>query len=367
MRNGLRLGVGVLALLSLGVPAAAQDADRSTPPKRPLAVGVCDMPPYSFQQPDGSWDGMAVQLWKIAASAAKVEFQLKPLSIDALDQGLADGTIDIAATGLPVSADRSRRYDFSQPFETAGIVIVTRSLASAGFVDGLRRLASSEILIWLGVILAATVSAAAIVAILERRRNPQFPRGIHGLFEGIWWSITTLSTVGYGDRVPITHRGRLAAAIWMMISFGLMTVLSGIIAANITVGRLNPVVDGPQDLSRHTVGVLSAGAARTLLRDLGVTRTLEFDTPEKGLDAVRDGSIDAFVGESTVLRYLLQRDRYSSLVILPHRLLRTFIALGLARTLPGPVASAIDQSVLETVESSSWSEYLQRLLGGADD
>lgn len=366
MRSAVRLGLVMAAtVVARGAPCMAQ-AEAPPAAPRPYVAGVCQLPPYSFRQPDGNWDGMAPQLWKIAVAKAGIQFEWRELPIDDMQKALEDGSIDVGITGFPIVPARVRRMDFSQPFEAAGLVIVTRASAGAGFVDGLRRVANRETLAWLIVVLGATMAAAILVALFERRRNPQFPRGIAGIGEGLWWSITTMSTVGYGDRVPITRRGRLTAAIWMVVSFGLMTVFSGIIAASITVGRLNPLIEGPEDLQHHTVGVLAAGSAKEALLDLGVTRILQYDTPERALDAVRAGTTDAVVGESTVLRFLLQRERYGSLLLLPHRLQRSFVGLGLSRQLPGDLRATIDQAVVETVESAAWSEYLQRLLGSGD-
>lgn len=350
-----------------GDPIPQGDAAAPSPAhSKPLIAGVCDRPPYSFQQPDGSWDGMAVQLWRIAASKARIEYQWKVLPSDALDDALANGDIDIAVTGIPIIAG-ARRFNYSQPFEAAGVVIVTRSAEQHGVLDALRRIATREMLFWLLIILGAMLIAAVVVAHLERRRNPQFPQGPTGLLEGLWWSVTTMSTVGYGDRVPITRRGRMAAAIWMLISFGLMTILSGVIAASITVGRLTPLVQGPEDLARHRIGTGGGQGTQQLLSEVGAVRALTYDSPVQGLHALQGGAIDAFLGEATVMRYLIQQDRFDSLVLLPHRLLRIFVGLGLSPKLPTLVRAAIDESVVETVESKAWSEYLQRLLGGADE
>ncbi len=49
--------------------------------------------------------------------------------------------------------------------------------------------------------------------------------------DALWWSITTITTVGYGDRYPVTFEGRILAMILMLAGLGLFGVLSGIIAS----------------------------------------------------------------------------------------------------------------------------------------
>jgi voltage-gated potassium channel len=49
--------------------------------------------------------------------------------------------------------------------------------------------------------------------------------------DAIWWSLTTITTVGYGDKFPVTTLGRVVAASVMVIGVGLFGTLSGLIAS----------------------------------------------------------------------------------------------------------------------------------------
>ncbi|MBL9199127.1 MAG: ion transporter [Opitutaceae bacterium] len=50
--------------------------------------------------------------------------------------------------------------------------------------------------------------------------------------DAVWWSVTTITTVGYGDRYPVTAAGRVIAMFLMFSGVGLFGALSGIIASN---------------------------------------------------------------------------------------------------------------------------------------
>jgi len=63
--------------------------------------------------------------------------------------------------------------------------------------------------------------------LLEHGQNPQFAQ----LPDGLWWAFVTLTTVGYGDIVPITSGGRTIAVMTMV--FGV--IVYSLVVANLTV------------------------------------------------------------------------------------------------------------------------------------
>lgn len=49
--------------------------------------------------------------------------------------------------------------------------------------------------------------------------------------DAVWWSVTTVTTVGYGDRFPVTAAGRTLAIFLMISGVGMFGTLSGVIAS----------------------------------------------------------------------------------------------------------------------------------------
>lgn len=57
------------------------------------------------------------------------------------------------------------------------------------------------------------------------------PQAFRSIFDALWWSVVTLTTVGYGDLYPITDGGRLFTFVILLAGLGLIAVPTGIIAS----------------------------------------------------------------------------------------------------------------------------------------
>jgi voltage-gated potassium channel len=73
------------------------------------------------------------------------------------------------------------------------------------------------------------VLTLASTGILFCERNPG--SNIRTAEDAVWWSVTTITTVGYGDKFPVTTPGRMLAACLMFTGVGLFGTLSGVIAS----------------------------------------------------------------------------------------------------------------------------------------
>ncbi len=78
------------------------------------------------------------------------------------------------------------------------------------------------------IILMMVMAASIIMYSLEHAAQPdQFKNA----FSGIWWAVSTLLTVGYGDIYPITPAGRFVGIILAFCGVGIVAVPTGIISA----------------------------------------------------------------------------------------------------------------------------------------
>ena len=81
------------------------------------------------------------------------------------------------------------------------------------------------------VLIAAAVTlflGAWLVLLFEEKATGS---NIHNYPAALWWAIVTVTTVGYGDRFPVTEGGRTVAVILMLLGIGLIGVLTATVAS----------------------------------------------------------------------------------------------------------------------------------------
>lgn len=69
-----------------------------------------------------------------------------------------------------------------------------------------------------------TVVAGLLVTVLDSETFPS-------IGSGLWWAVQTVTTVGYGDEIPMSLAGRLVAALVMLLGIGFLTVITASITS----------------------------------------------------------------------------------------------------------------------------------------
>ncbi len=77
------------------------------------------------------------------------------------------------------------------------------------------------------LMLVMLVFSASVIFMLENREQPQ---AFSSIPNAMWWSIATLTTVGYGDVTPLTVGGRVFGSLIMIIGIGMFALPAGILA-----------------------------------------------------------------------------------------------------------------------------------------
>jgi voltage-gated potassium channel len=77
------------------------------------------------------------------------------------------------------------------------------------------------------MIVTTAVILAVVAAVLERLIDPEFQT----MGEALWFTVNTVTTVGYGDLIPESTGGKLAASGLMLLGLGLIPILTSVVVS----------------------------------------------------------------------------------------------------------------------------------------
>ena len=188
-----------------------------------LVLGSSFLAVYAYQvlaQPTGAaYDALSVaQVFIYAVFLIDLVLRLigagkELLTLAGLLQFLKRNWLAIAAAILPAF----------RAFRVFGVLLVIRGVAP------LFRTRASKVGLVVAVSLPLTLFTAAIAA-LEAERGVA-GSNINTFGDAIWWSIASVTTVGYGDKFPITPDGRFIASLLMVVGIALFSALTALMAA----------------------------------------------------------------------------------------------------------------------------------------
>ncbi|QXP77847.1 MULTISPECIES: ion transporter [Winogradskyella] len=93
------------------------------------------------------------------------------------------------------------------------------------------RLAKEQIILFMMITLMLIYFTAVGIYYFENQAQPEH---FSSIFSSLWWSIVTLTTVGYGDVYPITIGGRIFTFFMLLIGLGVVAIPTGIISSSLT-------------------------------------------------------------------------------------------------------------------------------------
>ena len=128
---------------------------------------------------------------------------------------------------------------------------LTAYLAEFQALGGALRASRRKVLVFISAVLMIVLVMGTLMYVVEGPAN-----GFTSIPTAVYWAITTMTTVGFGDITPKTEVGRFIASIMMLLGWGTLAVPTGIVTAEMTARRL-----GSQPVSRTCPECLAEGHA----------------------------------------------------------------------------------------------------------
>jgi len=352
----------LLTLIIFMIPSKIL-AQNEPPAKKVLVVGTFDAPPFSLKTNQGRWTGISIELWENIANEMGLKYEYEERVFKGLLDGVTDGSLDAVVTALTLTTEREKIFDFTHSYFNTGLGIAVEAKKGSLWKAVFKRFLSTEFLRIIGSLIGGLVIVGTMIWLVERKKNKAHFGGEvkKGIADGIWWSVVTMTTVGYGDKVPQSVVGRLIATVWIFCGVILVSVFIATMTSALTVTQLEYAIDGPEDLPKVTVGTIQHTTSEIYLKTNRISY-IAFDTASAGLKAIEAGTINALVFDAPLLQYYANKDYKGKIEILP----RIFAnqEYGIALPQGSTIRELINRSLLKQIHEPKWQDLLYKYLGG---
>ena len=110
------------------------------------------------------------------------------------------------------------------------VLKITRYLGESNRLLEALKASKAKIAVFIFVVVILCLILGSIMYIVEAGRNS----GFISIPRSVYWTIVTLTTVGYGDIAPVTTLGQFIASVIMILGYGIIAVPTGIVSAEYT-------------------------------------------------------------------------------------------------------------------------------------
>lgn len=335
---------------------------QEAPTSKPLRVAICGSEPFVSEE-DGTFQGFSIDVWQQIAAKNSWGFAYKYYpSPDEGIKAIENGEADVLVGDVSIVSDLFDNVEFSQPYFRAGLQI----MITEGRPYTLNRMLE-DMDAWthyspFWIFMGAVVIFSVLVALFERKHNPDFPKKwADGLAEALYY-VVSLSLGKSGYKGFGGWFGRLVMIVWTVVGVFVVIIITSRVTAAMTTESLNSSIKGPQSLPGKTVGAVTGTRALTYLKHKGITFN-EYPSFDVAVPKLIKGDVSALVGPAPILQ-AFDKD-HPTLPITEIGAIFEHYNYGFAMPLGSPLRVPLNSALLDLQESGVLTEIGQRYFGQA--
>lgn len=323
-----------------------------------MIVGVKHTPPFIIKEDGNNYKGVSIQLWEETARQMDIQYTYKEYNLTGLLNALENKEIDICINPLTVTSNRMKKFNFTQPFFISNLCIAVREKKGSDFISFIKSFFSLSflkiVLLLLGVILAFGI----LLWLAEKKNNSShFRKGLKGVFDGLWFSAVTMTTVGYGDKAPVSRLGKVLTLIWMFTAVVVISSFTAGITSALTINELESNISNVNDLKKVSVGTVKGSTSGAYLSEKDID-FINYATVSQGVKALSHAKIDAFVYDEPIIRYYLKNTKGNkNLQVLPYKFNSQYYSFAIPYS--NRLVKTINPILFQVIESAYWEHILQ--------
>ena len=331
-------------------------------PQDTLRIGVYDSAPFGMRSPNGEIGGLMVELWEDIAKENGWHYTYELTDLNTILGGIQNDYFDVGLGAISITPKREELVDFSQAVNPSGTGIATSIEAINGGFWAKWGPIFLNLLELIGVLMLMLLISACIVWLVERKQAKENPtdRSIRNIADGLWWSAVTMTTVGYGDKVPHSRIGKLLGVVWIFTSIIFFSLFTANTSAQLGKSENKGMINTVDDLRlARVVAVKGSSGEEFLLRER--IKYAPCHDIKEAIERVLSSKADAVVSNVPVLKFHNKADFQNKLHISNNWLLRN--NMGIAVQDDSPLLEKIDLTLLKKITEPKWQAAVYRYIG----
>lgn len=320
-----------------------------------ITVLVNDFPPLVIED-NGKFKGFDIDLWNEISKRINVEFIYKYTVFDKIIPTVAESANTIALGGITITSEREKIIDFSHQYMVSDLsVMVNAENSNFSYVKAFL----VKMLPTMSYLFIFIVVCGHILWLSERGRDAIHDSYFPGVFEGMWLSVTTMTTVGYGDYAPKKWSGRAVSCLIMIVGI----TFYGWAIANMSNIMINQdyLKDATfEDLRSSRFSTKKGSTSQQFLSDSSYQHVGTNSTKEAFFE-LYNKNVDAVLFDRPVLKYYLQNNNNDGLQILDCAVKKQYY--GIVMPPKYSKAEEINQAILSIREDGTYKQLYEKWFG----
>jgi ABC-type amino acid transport substrate-binding protein len=345
-------------------------------PQEEIPVWGNFVKPFTFvEEGTGEVTGFTIDLLEAIGEDLEKDFDF--IQVENVNEALAKaGVDDISLAGAAITVTSAREengVDFSIPYFNSKVGILTLEadkISNSGKIfEGCKKI----LVFFLGFVIFTSV----LIWFIEREKeiiaftgtddpdNPDIEiktvgsfnrKPLVGISQAVYWTVVTMSTVGYGDFSPQKAWGKVFTMVTIftgIITFGWIITEIGTVTLSAAQYRIN----SPHDLNGKTVAVKEGTSSSVSVGKYGVTRK-NVKEIEEGIELLKNKEVEAVVYDWPVLAYYKAQDQEGMFHLLHEGFDEQYYAFAFIDG--DPMIEEFNQAIIRLMENGTYQNIYKK-------
>lgn len=331
--------------------------------KKSLTVAVSEISPMVMKV-GKKYTGFEIELWeKIAEEAGLDNYRYQSYkTIKGVLSAIVLKKADLALAGATINAQREKTVDFSHPTLDSGLRIMVRKDTKKSIFGTAKSFFGGETkrILTLFVTLFVFIFISGNAYWLAERRVSVSMNYFPGIFESLWWTLVSITSVGYGDYSPTTWLGRAVGVGVILAGVLFIGFLIAEFSSFLTLKGMKLHISEYGDLAGKDAATVDGTTSIDALARIGARITAVKDIKE-AYSLLERGSVEAVVFDGPTLLYRIKSERKGKFRISGG--LFDPQAYGIIFQQTSDIRETINRAMLRLKENGSYDQICRKWFG----